>query len=95
MKMPKVMTCSVDACAYNAENRCHALAITVGDPGGEPACDTYFRNDARGGDQDATAGVGACKVAGCQFNANFECSAANVSVGLEQGQADCMTYRAG
>ncbi len=46
-KMPKVSECSVDSCAYNTQKSCHAIAITVGDPGGDPACDTFFVAEQR------------------------------------------------
>lgn len=92
MKMPEVMKCSVDQCAYNASNACHAMAITVGEPDGEPACDTFFEADKHGGVQDATAGVGACKQSECTYNKDYECSAANITVGMKGGKADCLTF---
>lgn len=92
MKMPKVMECEVENCAYNANKGCHALAITVGDPEGEPSCDTFFTAEKPGGVKDMTAGVGACKLGECKFNKDFECSADSITVGWQRGQADCMTY---
>jgi hypothetical protein len=94
MKMPKVMGCSVDSCAYNTEKSCHAMAITVGEPAGDPCCDTFFAAEKHGGVMDMTAGVGACKLANCKFNKDYECSAASISVGMQQGQPDCMTFEA-
>ena len=94
MKMPKVTGCSVENCAYNTEKICHALAITVGDPAGDPACDTFFTAEQHGGVMDTTAGVGACKLAECKFNKDYECSAASISVGMQEGQPDCITYEA-
>lgn len=92
VSMPPVKMCNVKKCAYNSQNACHALAITVGDPGGPPACDTYFASTRHGGVKDATAGVGACKTDDCKFNLDFECSASSVSIGLQNNAVDCLTY---
>jgi len=94
MKMPKVTACSVESCAYNTQKSCHAMAITVGEPGGDPACDTFFTADQHGGVKEITAGVGACKLAGCTFNKDYECSASSITVAMQHGQADCMTFQA-
>ena len=93
MEMPKVIACSVEKCAYNARKSCHAMAITVGEPGGDPACDTFFVADQHGGVMDATAGVGACKLNDCKFNKDYECSASGIRVEMHKGQPDCMTYQ--
>lgn len=58
MKMPKVLECALENWAYNAKKSCHAMAITVGDPGGEPSCDTFFTAVKHGGVMDMTAGGG-------------------------------------
>lgn len=92
MKMPEVMECSVESCAYNAKMACHAMAITVGEPAGDPSCDTFFEASRHGGVADIKAGVGACKLDDCKFNKDFECSAPNISVGMKEGQADCLTF---
>ncbi len=92
MEMPKVMECSVENCAYNTKQTCHAMAITVGEPAGDPACDTFFTADRHGGVMDMTAGVGACKSAECKFNTDFECSALSITVGMHENQPDCLTY---
>ena len=94
MKMPKVTECSVAGCAYNTSQSCHAMAITIGEPAGDPACDTYFTAARHGGVMDATAGVGACKSADCRFNKDYECSAAGIMVGMKQGEPDCLTFAA-
>ena len=64
----------------------HAMAITVGEPAGDPACDTFFTADRHDGVMDMTAGVAACKSAECKFNTDFECSASNITVGMHEGQ---------
>lgn len=94
MKMPKVMECSVESCAYNATKSCHAMAITVGEPGGDPACDTFFVAEPHGGVMDMTAGVGACKSGDCKFNKDYECVASSITVKMQKGHPDCMTYEA-
>lgn len=93
MKMPAVKQCTVDNCAYNGEHACHALAITVGDPGGEPACDTYFEASRHGGDPEAHAGVGACKTDDCKFNQDYECTATAIQIGMLHKHPDCLTYQ--
>jgi hypothetical protein len=92
MEMPKVQQCDVNQCAYNEEQQCHALAITIGD-NDEPECDTYFKHSERGGDKSSIAGVGACKVTGCSWNKDLECSASKIMVGLKEQDVDCLTYQ--
>jgi hypothetical protein len=41
-----------------------------------------------------TAGVGACKLGECKFNKDYECVASNITVAMQHGQPDCMTYEA-
>lgn len=94
MKMPKVMECSAENCAYNSGKSCHAMAITVGEPAGGPSCDTFFAAEKHGGVLDMTAGVGACKLSDCKFNKDYECSASSITVGMHKGQPDCMTFAA-
>ena len=90
--MPVVDNCTVDACAYNRDNNCHALAITVGN--GEGAhCDTFFGIPRKGGVPSVTGGVGACKMADCTHNVDLECRAPAISVGAQRDTADCLTYR--
>jgi len=92
MKMPEVTKCSVEKCAYNSQQSCHAMAITVGEPAGDPSCDTYFEASRHGGVKDMKAGVGACKLSDCQHNMDYECSAPNIMVGFKGGQPDCLTF---
>lgn len=91
-EMPKVRECSVNACAYNTEKNCHALAITVGDDTC-PACDTFTQYMNKGGILDTTGMVGACKVTDCVYNTALECSAPNIKVGWHQTHAECTTYK--
>lgn len=95
IEMPMVSECSVAECAYNTDSNCHARAITVGD-GLHPGCDTYFDvsspPDSHTKAKQRIAGVGACKVSGCQHNDDFECMAELVAVGRAREQANCLTF---
>lgn len=90
--MPKVMQCTVETCVYNLDRNCHAMAITMGDLGGEPACYTYFISEMSGHVPNDTAGVGACKLVDCKFNKNFECGSSGISVEMRNGEPDCLNY---
>lgn len=92
MKMPRVSYCEVEECAYNRDQTCHALAITVGG-GDDHMCDTFFEADTKGGDPDACACVGACRSTSCTHNQNLECKAPEINVGYESAEIDCKTYR--
>ena len=93
MKMPKVQQCEASECAYNNQNACHALAITVGD-GTHPRCDTFCESSKHGGDDGSTGQVGACKVDICKFNQALECSAPSITVKHHDGNcADCSTFQ--
>lgn len=92
MKMTSVEKCQASQCAYNSDGSCHALAITIGDPGGPPRCDTFFENEVKGGDEQSHAGIGACKMTNCMYNSKLECTADAVSVGEEDQDVDCLTF---
>jgi len=92
MKMPNVSSCDVIKCAYNANNRCHAMAITIGD-GAHPTCDTFCQEGGSGGDPEAIASVGACKVSSCVYNQSLECQADQVRVGYNGDEIDCLTFK--
>ncbi|MEY9213872.1 DUF1540 domain-containing protein [Thermobifida halotolerans] len=91
MDMPVVNSCEAEACVYNTDRACRALAITVGDVR-HAYCDTFFDAPAKGGDPATTGHVGACKMSDCQHNVQFECQASGIAVGYRQEQADCLTY---
>jgi hypothetical protein len=88
---PVVGECSVAECAYNANNGCHARAITVGD-GIHPGCDTFLAATPHSRDTTRHAGVGACKVSPCQHNDDYECTAGQIAVGYAGPGASCLTY---
>ncbi|MFS1524208.1 DUF1540 domain-containing protein [Microbulbifer sp. 2304DJ12-6] len=88
--MPEVSKCAVTQCAYNANDGCHARAITIGN-GADPDCDTFLAN-AKHTSSARTAGVGACKMEGCKFNDDFECSADSIQVGRNGSANNCLSY---
>lgn len=95
IEMPTVSKCDINKCAYNASNNgicsCHAKAITIGD-GDNPGCDTYFGSADHAQNKRRVAGVGACKVAACKHNKDFECNAEKISVGFNEGKINCLTF---
>lgn len=93
MEMPKVINCTVSICAYNDSQACKAMAITIGDVSNRPKCDTFLQTTIHGGIKDMTAGVGACKIAGCSYNKELECAAPNIKVGIQSGNAECLTFK--
>ncbi len=90
--MASVSDCTCSECAYNTDQSCHAIAITVGDED-NPMCDTFFNTSGRGGTR-GTAGVGACKVAACRHNENFECAAGTIHVGKLGNDSSCLSFSA-
>lgn len=92
LEMPLVAECSVDACAYNTSNACHARAITVGDSV-HPGCDTFLGASSHSKASQRTAGVGACKVSACQYNDDYECMTEQIIVGHASESVRCLTYR--
>lgn len=91
MDMPVINECRVDACAYNTEHTCHALAITIGNSS-HAECETFFKVESKGGDPTANGHVGACRMANCHHNVQFECQAPGIVVGYTQNDVDCLTY---
>lgn len=91
MDMPTVNECQVEACAYNRDRACHALAITVGNSR-HAECETFFSTPTKGGDPATTGRVGACKMADCNYNMQFECQAPGIVVGYQEQVVDCLTY---
>lgn len=90
ISMPKILSCSVTDCAYNKNNECHTMAITVGSEHAE--CDTFYKTASRGGAADLIGAVGACKVEVCKYNKTLECSASGINVAPHGGHADCKTF---
>ena len=88
--MPEVKNCAATQCAYNADDACHARAITIG-AGSEPDCDTFFGNSSHT-QSERTAGVGACKMTDCKHNDDFECGADSIQVGPSGSSINCLTY---
>lgn len=88
--MPAVAECGANDCAYNIDGGCNARAITVGD-GLNPGCDTFFVA-ARHTRSLRQAGVGACKVASCRHNDDFECQAQAIRVDRKADGVACTTF---
>lgn len=91
VEMPMVSGCSVTDCTYNQGSACHARAITIGD-GVHPGCDTFFEAGSHTREMNRIAGVGACKVAGCTHNDDFECVADSIDVARSDQGIACMTF---
>lgn len=90
LNMPAVADCEVSNCVYNMNSACHARAITVGDSFGA-MCDTFLDSNPH---TKATyeAGVGACKMADCRHNTDYECQADSISVVSINQMARCGTF---
>jgi hypothetical protein len=92
MEMPQILACDATECAYNQNQKCHALAITVGD-GDRAQCDTFWKAASKGGILSIIGGVGACRATNCRFNQDLECSARSINVGHQGTEVDCLTFR--
>ncbi|MDR2380974.1 MAG: DUF1540 domain-containing protein [Bifidobacteriaceae bacterium] len=89
----KVSECSVADCAYNQAEACHAGAVTIAGPSGHAGCVTFIPLTVKGGFAQSTAAVGACQHLECTYNADLECGAPAIKVGLRGAtEADCLTY---
>jgi hypothetical protein len=55
MKMIEISKCSMSTCAYNKDNSCHTIGITIG-PHAE--CNTYVHASSRGGFPEVKGGIG-------------------------------------
>ncbi|MGE0080797.1 MAG: DUF1540 domain-containing protein [Thiohalomonadaceae bacterium] len=91
LEMPLVAKCVVSDCVYNINQGCHARAITVGDAT-HPECDTYMGAANHTSRKQLQAGVGACKVTGCNYNEDFECMASSINVGYRGSSVHCLTF---
>ena len=93
MEKAKVTECEVTDCAYNMDKTCHAMAITIGDTV-KPRCDTFCMSSKKGGEEGYVASVGACKVSVCAYNIALECNSPAICVGYQEGEPDCLTFKA-
>ncbi|MDR2348151.1 MAG: DUF1540 domain-containing protein [Bifidobacteriaceae bacterium] len=92
-EMSKVAECSVTGCAYNQVEACHAGAVTIAGPSGRAGCATFIPLTVKGGFDQAQAAVGACQHLECAHNADLECAAPAIQVGLGGSTAaDCLTF---
>lgn len=94
MEMPKVLRCEIIDCAYNLDNVCHAMAISIGD-GVRPTCNTFcqYLMEAKAGDVGCVAQVGACKESDCVHNVCLECQASGIVVGQKEDHPECETFK--
>ncbi len=90
MAMPKILSCSMTDCAYNNNDGCHALAITVGAE--TPMCDTFMMCSQKGGGAESNESVGACKVVKCNYNQSLECTASGIHISRHADHAECDTF---
>jgi hypothetical protein len=58
----------------------------------QPGCGTFLDGSPDHTKLQASAGVGACKVTGCQHKDDFECMANSIDVAIQGDTAKCMTY---
>ena len=65
MKMNQITTCNMTDCAYNRQNCCRTLGITVGP---HTECNTFRHASTRGGFIEIQGGVGASSAADCEYN---------------------------
>jgi len=92
LKTAKVRDCNAAECAYNAKNKCHAVAITIGGDS-SPLCNTSMKAAKKGGVPEIKARVGACKVENCQFNKSLECTAKCIRVEMHNAYAECTMFK--
>ena len=90
LSLPIVNTCSVAGCSYNHDLDCHAGAITVMEE--TAACATFFIDGSSKGGVNGTGMVGACHRTDCVHNAELECTATGVEIGMSGDVADCLTF---
>jgi hypothetical protein len=94
-EMSKVSECSVTDCSYNQADACHAGAVTISGPAGHAGCATFIPLTIKGGFDEAAGAVGACQHVECAHNADLECGAPAIQVGLSgDTKADCLTFAA-
>ncbi|MGE5173297.1 MAG: DUF1540 domain-containing protein [Betaproteobacteria bacterium] len=91
-KMPFIIGCDAENCAYNRDKECHALAITVG-VSGLPRCDTYTSLSGKGGVAESFGSVGACREELCTFNDSLECTSAAVLIRMRNGRPICIAFQ--
>jgi len=89
MNMVQIRACSMSSCAYNKEDQCHTMAITVG-PHAE--CNTFIHASPRAGFPEVKGGIGACQASSCKWNQKLECQAPGINVASDERHADCQTY---
>ncbi len=94
MEAAKVTNCKVSECAYNINNICHAMAITIGD-GRCPRCHTFCRfiMNSKAGNTGVDASVGACRISSCIHNTGLACQAPEVLIDYKEQQPECLVFQ--
>jgi hypothetical protein len=90
----KVNSCAATDCAYNKDETCRALAITVENPSAA-TCATYTPRAEKGGVEMNVANVGACKASSCKHNKDLVCTATSIKVGMKGDSVTCLTFDEG
>jgi hypothetical protein len=91
----RVEKCEISQCAYNLDNQCHAIAITIGGDAAHHSCDTFCGPMKKGREKNKIAGVSACKVASSMFNKRLECNSPDIMVSYNRDEIDCLTFLPG
>ncbi|MBN1411876.1 MAG: DUF1540 domain-containing protein [Spirochaetales bacterium] len=90
-KIPRILNCEAVNCAYNSQNMCRALAVSITDFGC-PVCDTNRRSTTKGRMAAILAKVGICNSIDCRYNNLLQCTASGIKVGVHLNHADCLTF---
>jgi hypothetical protein len=96
MKTAKVAKCKISGCAYNINGLCHAPAITIGQDR-HPICHTFSQSAMNGQtvDTGSVAGVGACEISSCIYNADLKCQSQEILVDYREQQPQCVIFQQG
>ncbi len=96
MKASRILFCDMEACAYNKQQKCHAVHVNVGHPHegcdlAHPQCDTFTESVEKVMPSNRPT-VELCNEDCCQFNESYQCTASGVSIGFHHAHADCRTF---
>jgi len=92
MDMVRVKSCDASECNYNADEKCHAIAISIG-VGRQPVCDNFLKIGEKMGISEIDGIIGACSVENCQFNRMLECGAEEVLLKKNSVHVECYSFR--
>ncbi len=89
----KVWFCNATECSYNSREKCHAVAITIGDSEGSAFCDTRVEGQSKAGVEQAEGVSGACNVSDCIFTEALDCVARGIRIKSVENNVECRTFR--